>query len=501
MRAQIQHLPSFSPLLLSVSFSSPSPSIIKIFRSFSLSSRTSAIIQHHSIQKYRLQQQQTFITPAITRPGSYTTTTATRTIRTIQRKYGVTSAAAGYTKNSNWNTLRRTLVPASSTLTVPVVTPSPWRLKFESRIPSLQQYQHQQWPRPCYFSTTTSISTDTSSDDDPNKEEVEEEEEQHTRDQPGEEESNTNSSLSTASAASLSSPSSSESSSSSSSSASSASSSSKSSSSSSAPILYVVTAEVHDMVQYKEWLQELEILLQDTLGIEDVKIQHFENPQSSPEYTTKTTRTSTLSTVVTTFPSSACRQRWEDCPERQLWLDRGYRKDISTLVSRTMVELEHELLYSYLRQSSTFTGGDGTSTTPSSVAVPPPPRWRMALVLVSASYPTVIVLQKFIIPFLVIPLFPAFVEQPFAVKLCASIMMTVTSVTYFSLPIMMQVLGPYMLDMQHTTHQDGTTNWQQILINGTVLSVTYASIFEIALCLTDGSGILHDTVMKLLEQL
>ena len=66
---------------------------------------------------------------------------------------------------------------------------------------------------------------------------------------------------------------------------------------------------------------------------------------------------------------------------------------------------------------------------------------------------------------------------------------------------MMQVLGPYMLDMQHTTHQDGTTNWQQILINGTVLSVTYASMFEIALCLTDGSGILHDTVMKLLEQL
>ena len=460
MRAQIQHLPSFSPLLSSVSFSSPSPSIIKIFRSFSLSSRTSAIIQHHSIQKRRLQQQQTFIAPAITRPGSYYTTTTARTIRT--------------------------LVPASSTLMVPLVTPSLWRLEFESRIPSLQQYQHQQWPRPRCLSTT-SASTSPSRDDDPNIEE----EEQHTRDQPGEEESNTNSSLSTASAASLSSPSSSASSSS----------PSNSSSSSSAPILYVVTAEVHDMVQYKEWLQELEILLQDTLGIEDVKIQHFENPQSSPEYTTKTNRTSTLSTVVTTFPSSACRQRWEDCPERQLWLDRGYRKDISTLVSRTMVELEHELLYSYLQQSSTFTGGDGTPTTPSSVVVPPPPRWRMALVLVSASYPTVIVLQKFIIPFLVIPLFPAFVEQPFAVKLCASIMMTVTSVTYFSLPIMMQVLGPYMLDMQHTTHQDGTTNWQQILINGTVLSVTYASMFEIALCLTDGSGILHDTVMKLLEQL
>lgn len=288
MRAQIQHLPSFSPLLLSVSFSSPSPSIIKIFRSFSLSSRTSAIIHHQSIQKRRLQQQQTFITPAITRPGSYITTTATRTIRTIQRKYGVTSAAAAaaaYTKNSNCNTLRRTLVPASSTLTVPVVTPSLWRLKFESRIPSLQQYQHQQWPRPRYLSTT-SASTSPSRDDDPNIEE----EEQHTRDQPGEEESNTNSSLSTASAASLSSPSSSASSSS----------PSNSSSSSSAPILYVVTAEVHDMVQYKEWLQELEILLQDTLGIEDVKIQHFENPQSSPEYTTKTNRTSTLSTVVTT---------------------------------------------------------------------------------------------------------------------------------------------------------------------------------------------------------
>jgi len=417
MRAQIQHLPSFSPLLLSVSFSSPSPSIIKIFRSFSLSSRTSAIIHHQSIQKRRLQQHYTFITPAITRPGSYTTTTATRTIRTIQRKYGVTSAAAAaaaYTKNSNCNTLRRTLVPASSTLTVPVVTPSLWRLKFESRIPSLQQYQHQQWPRPRYLSTT-SASTSPSRDDDPNIEE----EEQHTRDQPGEEESTANSSLSTASAASLSSPSSSASSSS----------PSNSSSSSSAPILYVVTAEVHDMVQYKEWLQELEILLQDTLGIEDVKIQHFENPQSSSEYTTKTKRTSTLSTVVTTFPSSACRQRWEDCPERQLWLDRGYRKDISTLVSRTMVELEHELLYSYLQQSSTFTGGDGTGTTPSSVVVPPPPRWRMALVLVSASYPTVIVLQKFIIPFLVIPLFPAFVEQPFAVKLCASIIMTVSTMT------------------------------------------------------------------------
>ena len=247
----------------------------------------------------------------------------------------------------------------------------------------------------------------------------------------------------------------------------------------SVPVLNVRTVEVHDVAKHKEWLQKCKTTLEQ-MEIKAV-VQHFENPESSLAYGNRI-----ISTVVVTFPSAQDRQKWNDSPQR-LELFRRANDTIFTMISRMPIEVEHDLLSSYMEQ---LTGG----------AAAPIPRWRMTIVVQSAIFPTAVFLKSFLIPVLIVPLFPWLIDQPLVIQVCLSMSLTVPMMCYISLPIMTKLIGPYALDMNHTTNIDGTTNWKQILINGGVLGFTFLSMVEIALFATDGSGTLHDLVLTLIDE-
>jgi antibiotic biosynthesis monooxygenase (ABM) superfamily enzyme len=234
------------------------------------------------------------------------------------------------------------------------------------------------------------------------------------------------------------------------------------------PVVRIITVEVmpgrHE--EFYAWRVEGEKLM--TKLCVNTKVEHFVSNSEGKKLQR------TFDTVVMTFPSATEMEFWEQSEERKEWLERGNNK-VQTLVSRTNVQLEEDFLYSWMSSISASTS-----------ASKPPERWRMALIIMSAIYPTALTINKFVLPQVIFPTMPWLVTQPVAIHVAVAIALTVPTMTYVSLPIMFKILSPFVLE------PTAGSNVQRKVLNAVVVGLTYVTLVGGGLVATGDIGYLQE---------
>jgi hypothetical protein len=85
---------------------------------------------------------------------------------------------------------------------------------------------------------------------------------------------------------------------------------------------------------------------------------------------------------------------------------------------------------------------------------------------------------------------PWLASQPLAIKIVCSMCITAPTMTYISVPIMMKIIGPYVLRP--------AKSWNHAALNSFVIGITYLTMFEYGLIATGEIGYIQDILLKLL---
>lgn len=205
---------------------------------------------------------------------------------------------------------------------------------------------------------------------------------------------------------------------------------------------------------FEKWHDEVPSIAAAVIG-DGMRMRRF---ASEPDAEKRTFYTS-----VVLCKNADVAKTWQASAERAEWLSRSP----SPLVSGTDTALE-DYLGAWLTPAAATAPG-----------APPPPKWKMAMTVAAALYPSVTAMSTFVMPALFARA-PLLAALPVALKTALTISLTVPVMTFVGVPVALKVLGPFLMRPPASP--------QRAALNVAAVACVYATLLGGGLVVTGDAG-------------